>query len=725
MLHNKYKPLVIAVSFLSSGYTLPTFAQEVRSLQLEEVIVTAQRRQESLSEVPIAVSALTADMLSQRGIGDTASLTEVVPSVQLTTSGPSSMFFVRGVGNTNGGVGEEGANAFYVDGVYMPDLLQSVMKFNNIERVEVLKGPQGTLFGRNSTGGLVQVITKEPTEEFTGNISVGAANYDTYSTQAYVAGGLTETVKADLAISYSDQGEGWGENLITGDDVAKRRDWGLRSKVVWEPTDAAKITFAGEYGELKDDRATNWYIAPGTFGLSPQPGVLPSTPSPGDDFDTTATNPQFTDMTLYGGSVTAEIDLDWATFTSITAYRKMESDSGVDVDGGPLPLIAFHLEETANETYQQELRLASNSEGPFGWQAGMFYLNAKASMTPQSSSGLLFAPISRMLDYVEQDTQSISGFGEVNYYLTDATQIIAGLRYTKDERDFKGLQERYVSGLATPVQTVTDNDSTTDEEMSYRLALRHNLTDDTNLYASWNRSFKSGLFTMNSYPWGQVAPQTIDALEVGMKTSHFGNRLRVNAAVFYYEIDDYQARAVINNAQALQNAAKVEVEGVELEFEALLGQGLTLFGSATYTNSEFAEFPNATSLIPNPAFVGGNANGPVIDAKGNETPIAPNFAGSVGVSYAVPVADGELRMNALYSYNSGYYFDTENRLEQPSFSTVNASIGYYPTPDWGVEVWGRNLTDERHYIQRLGSNLSDMDVRAAPRTYGVTLNYHF
>ncbi|HMO67631.1 MAG TPA: TonB-dependent receptor, partial [Novosphingobium sp.] len=232
---------------------------------LSEIIVTAQRRQENLQEVPIAVTAVTAQSLAETGIDATRDLPQVIPSVQFTRSGPSGLFFVRGVGTTNAAAGEEGANAVYVDGVYMADLGQTINYFNNIERIEVLKGPQGTLFGRNATGGLIHVITREPGDELEVDAEFGYANYETVQARAYIAAPLAQGLAADIAVVKHHQNNGWGRNLTAGTKNKFQTYWGVRSKVVAEPSDSVKFVLAGDYLRNKDN-PVGWRIADGTIG---------------------------------------------------------------------------------------------------------------------------------------------------------------------------------------------------------------------------------------------------------------------------------------------------------------------------------------------------------------------------------------------------------------------------------------------------------------------------
>lgn len=718
-----FRRAVLPVVILATGSTaLAQPASDSQRLSgLEEIIVTAQRRQESLQDVPISVVALTADALQHRGVVDTIALPEVVPSVKYTSSGPSGIFFIRGVGNTNAGLGEEGANAFYVDGVFMPDLFQSVLMFNNIDRVEVLKGPQGTLFGRNSSGGLVHVITREPDQETEASIKVGYANYDKVTTQAYLGGGLTETVAADIAISTANQSDGWGKNLTNGSDVGKGWHGGMRSKVVWTPTDTAKFTLAADYMKLSSDTSNLWRLAPGSTGMGwpPSPATIRTAPL-GNEYHVESNDPINTRLRVAGASLTAEFDLNWATLTSITAARTLTNDSGIDVDAGPLPLLAIRL-DSETSSFQQELRLASNDADPFSWQAGVFLLKSSAELTGTETAGLLLQG-AMFSDDVEQTIESVAIFGEASYALTPATQVTAGLRYTRDEIDLDAHRNTIVEPLGI-VASQGRKDSATDEEVTWRLALRHDLTDNVNIYASYNRGFKSGLFTVMAAPWQRVEPQTIDAFEVGLKSELLDNRLRLNAAAFRYEIDNYQIRAVtgVGNSTLL-NAAEVEVDGLELEMEAVPFEGLSVFGSATWLDSEFSNFPNAPTYIP--SLVGGGVE-QTINAKGNDTPLAPSFAGSIGASYSLPVDRGELRVTGVYSYSGSYYFESDNRLKQPSYGIFNASLAWNPTAHWGIELWARNLTDKRHYVQMTGQQTGDWAARAAPRTYGVNVSYSY
>lgn len=713
--------------------------------QLDEIVVTAQRRAENLQEVPIAVSAVTANTLSEVGIEATNALPQIVPSVQMTRSGPSGLFFVRGVGTTNAAAGEEGANAVYVDNVYLGDLSQTINNFNNISRIEVLKGPQGTLFGRNATGGLIHIITEEPGQEFVLRGQVGYANYDTLSSKLYIAGPVNDMISADLALTSSDQGDGWGRNLTRNEDIHIQEFWGARSKVVVRPVDRLKLTLAGDFFKSDDNLAIAWRLEDGVVGTG-------GTRGPGG-FDTTSNMPAMTRLKIWGLSFTAEADLDFATFTSISAMRRTRNHSDFDVDGAQLNLVNIDY-VSRNKTFQQEFRLASNSTDPLAWQAGLFYLRSEAE-NDQQQRGLAFAPASLQGFNINSDltTNSYAAFGEATYAITESTRLTAGLRYTSDRRKFNGAQTPVTLAGVIGRPSVNPDPKLSYDEFTYRVALRQDITDDINVYASVNRGFKAGSFSLQAPLNAPVDPQFIMAYEVGLKSEFFDRRLRLNLAAYHYDIDDYQVRSAAvatPGSSVLLNAATVKVDGLDLEFEGALTRDWRVFGGFTVLDSRFDKFGGpgapvqAPIAYPNPAtcpaaLVGADNPGVLGagvrtggfttclgDASGNRMPMAPEFSASLGTTYNLAVGDeGNVRFSLLYSYNDGYVFEPDNIMNQGAFSLVNASIEYRPTDRYGIEFWVNNLTDEDYAVQKITTGTGVTTAMGAPRTYGVNLKVDF
>ncbi len=727
---------VLAWGMVSALAMVPSLAyaqaaEEPADNGVGDIVVTAQRREENLQDVPISVTAISSDTLAAVGVAGTTGISQIVPSVQMTTSGPSTIFFVRGVGNTSGNVGEEGANAFYVDGVYLGDLTSAGTKFNNIQRIEVLKGPQGTLFGRNSSGGLVNIITREPGDETVVQGKAGFGNYNTLQGQLYAATPLSDKVSIDVSLTGKDQQQGFGTNLATGRDVGLGWYWGARSKLVFRPGDATKIVLSGDYYKDHNDYVNGFYLTKGSVGTGGYryPG----------DYNLNTVDNGYAHIQTYGGSLTIEHEFDFATLTSITARRGVKVSSTFDADYTNLRLVNAFVPSRVN-TFQQELRLASATTRPFNWQLGVFYYNAKANVDGFRLTGLAFGGLNNGTSTrAEMKTDSYAAFGEAGYDLTDTTHIIAGVRYTKDERTYVGTVTTIQTGaiVAPPGQKLSTG------KVTYRVALRQDLTDKINVYASYNRGFKSGIFAATGNPADPaVGPQTIDAFEVGLKSQLFDNLVRFNLAGFHYKIDDYQIRAQPEPGRTLlQNAATVKVDGVEGELTIAPAKGLTFNFIGTYLNSRFADFPFSQFTYQSPATCNargatpagqttGSATGGGINcfgnASGNRTPLSPRFASSASVTYRADLGEqSELIFNALWNHSGRIYFEADNRLSQKAYNVVNFSFELRPNKNWGVELWGNNMFDERYYQTGVGGTTGDHSEYAPPRTYGVNLKFDF
>ncbi len=734
-----------AFAGLVTGIAAPqAYAQSTNAGGLEQIVVTAQRRAENLQQVPISVSAVTADTLQRVGINSTNLLPQIVPALQFTRSGASAQFFIRGIGTNNGAAGEEGANAVYIDGVYMGDLNQAINEFNNIERVEVLKGPQGTLFGRNAVGGLIHIITKDPGDKLTASGSLGYGTFQKVKGQLYVGGPLSETVSADLAITALNQNDGWGRNLTLNTRNRTQELWGVRSKFVIRPSDKLKVTLAGDYTKDDDDLSLGYHLPvsgfPGTGGNSGPSG-----------YDTTQNFPGFTHLRIWGLSATAEANLGFADLTSITAMRQVRNASTVDVDGGPLNIINLDFVSRAR-AYSEELRLASNSTGPLSWQFGIFYLRSEAR-NAQIQKGLAFAPtLFGQFIQASLNTDSYAGFGEVTYAITPTTKLTGGVRYTKDSRHFDGRSTAILANQTFLPTSRNPSTSLAYDEPSFRATINQQINDDISAYASFNRSFKSGSYSLQAPLNAPVNPQFINAYEVGVKSEWFNRMLRLNVSGYHYDITDFQIRSAAlatPGSSVLLNAATVKVDGVDVEFEAAPTDEVRIFGGFTVLNSRFSKFGGAGTALqgpivyPNPATcpANGTANpgllgpGPrtgglttcVGDLSGQKLFLSPSFTGNLGISYTTQLGSngGELRTSVLYTYNSGYKLESDGVFRQPHYNILSASVEYRPTERYGIEVWGNNLTKAYYLVNSLSSGTGSTQLSGAPRTYGVNLKFDF
>ncbi|MET0985241.1 MAG: TonB-dependent receptor [Steroidobacteraceae bacterium] len=689
---------------------------------LEEIVVTAQRRAENQQEVPIAVTTLTAAEIEGAGVTGTDNLRAVTPGLMFTTQQRSSQVFIRGVGSQSTGAGDEGAVATYIDGVYYPSSWGNVISFNNIERVEVLKGPQGTLFGRNATGGLIHVITREPQADFSSRVGVSYDNFDTVEGTLYATGG-GEQIAADIAAYGVHQGEGWGDDLTNGGDVNRKREQAVRSKIAWTPTDDDRLTLALDYSMNESDIGLIRTPIPGHVAVG---GVT----NPGSIYDFIGNFRRFddTEIEAYGGALKYERDLGGSSLSILTAYRKEDSAYKFDSDGTVATLVHSDLHEET-ESVQTEVLLTGSAQ-KLDWTGGVFLFNADSRFNLTQGSVL---PSLQWEGVRKQDTHSIAGFAQGTYSFTDTTRLTLGARYTRDKRNHSArdvaLPGLVVAGTPVPAGTAffTKQDDKTWGEWTYRVALDQKLTESVMVYASYNRGFKSGVYNLSTPNQPVVDPETIDAYEVGLKSEWFDHLLRFNLAAYKYDYKDIQLQQVAVGGALLFNAAEGDVKGVDVELQLApkldVGE-LTVSAGASFLDATYDSFPGAPISTPGPT--GGNITTSG-DAKGNDMTRSPPVTGNLAVDYFLPVAAGELGFNVNYYYNDGFYFEPDNRVKQDSYSIVNAQVAYSFGPDqrYRVRVFGKNLGDEEYFNSITEFAFGDQAVPGQPRTYGVGIDVNF
>ncbi len=689
---------------------------------LEDIVITAQRRGQSLQNVPISVTALTAADVQRSGADNSLNLANLSPGLQMNTQRSTLTPYLRGVGTQNGGVGEEGSIATYVDNVYVAMLAGANFALNNIERIEVLRGPQGTLFGRNATGGLIHVITRDPQFTPSLDVNLGYANYDTLSGNVYATTGLSDNVAIDFAGYYSNQRDGWGRNLTLGNDVNVRREWAIRSKLLIQATDALTIRISGDYNDRENDTGSTRTVIPGAtliggFGFQ------------GTIYDTQSNLPLDVSFNQWGVSLQADYDFGNTTLTSITAYRDGFQFNLFDQDASVLNLITAPLTEVT-ETFQQELLLVG-STGRLEYTLGafFFYSNAAFDLFQLRSSVIPAQNIDR---FSEMTTYSYAGFAQGTYRFNDRTSFTAGLRFTRDERERFGEDFAAAGSPAGAGTFLRDtNGNAFPNEVSYnkltwRFALDHRFSENVLGYGTISRGFKSGIFNLTNPYEPAVRPETLDAYEIGIKTDLFDRTFRFNLSGFYYDYKDIQLTRVDGGVTQLLNAATARIYGLDVEaiYSPRLSTGrLELRAALSYLNGEYLSFPGAPFTTRNPA--GGNTQVPG-DASGNDTIRTPPLTLSLGVDYRRPIGNHEIGFNVSYYYNDGFYWEPDNRYRESSYNLLNALVSFSgPDDRWRVSAFMRNITNERYYSVASFGTFGDQAAPGAPRTYGVSLGFRF
>ena len=728
-----YATSSVLISLLSSqSYARDT--TESSGAALEEIIVTAQKREEALQSVPVAITAVTADVLQSSGIQTTQDLAQIAPGLVFANTLDISQIFLRGVGTYNSAAGDENAVAMYVDGVYLSSMESGIFNLNNIERIEVLRGPQGTLFGRNAAGGVIQVITRNPQQELSGKVEAIGGSYDRWGGSLYMTGGITENLAADIAVIGHDQNGGYGRNLTTGTDAFYERDLNVRSKWLLD-LDRTKITLTGDYNWWKGDFNSRSVPAPGT--TPPDGSFYDGKYHTWSYFDTPPKNEQ------YGLALKIQHDFDWGSFASISSARKSTGEKSLDQSGGAVPFVLIHPYEWTAKTGTQEFQLVSPESSKISWAVGAFYYYDHSIYDPVDltvsrvaiTTPVFIPELNRTLDAPalvfplpqpavigfrnHQYTDSYAGYGQATMEVLPKTRLTAGVRYTWDQRKFRGQL------LGFPKV----NDKATADEITYRLAVDHDLAEGILAYASYSRGFKSGVFNLGGPPAPPVKPSTIDAIEGGVKTELFDRRVRLNAAGFYYDLKDIQQRSIVLGQNVLFNAAAATSYGGEFEIEAAASQRLTLRGSVAYLHAEFDSFPGAPLYWPNPVPNPlGGPSGYIAydgDAKGNTMPDSPEWTVIGGGSYELPTNFGNFRLTANASY-VGRTYNIDNRFSTDGETTVNATIDWMdPASKWNVQLTARNLFDNRYLASR-GPGLAPFsvtDVYAEPRTWELRVGY--
>ena len=724
---------VSAVAIALAGMpALSAAAQD--DLGLDVVVVTSQKRAENIQDVPISVTAISETELRNRSAESLRDLQDAVPNLSIysqTDFNPN--FIIRGVSSGARNVGFESSLGVYVDGVYMGRTSGFNQQLDDIERVEVLRGPQGTLFGKNSVSGALNIVTRRPGDDFEGSVFAEYGNFDHVHVGGYMSGPLVEGILAAKLSGYVRQRDGFVENINPdGPETVNNEDtWGVRGELRYTPVPALDIALRGDY-TAADRRVLNGEveaILSNPVGL-PLVGAVPGPRTVSID----GKNKE--DRTLSGTSLTAEYTFDSGyELTSITAMRNIEYGlPDADLDGEPASYLATdYIDEISQFT--QEIRLASPQDQRWRYIAGIYYLDQDSDSSRslvlgsdmRSTLGALGVPPALLNDltyFGTVETQSFALFGNLSVDITDRLELEGGLRYNKESKDLVFGQDGIdVLGLPT---IAPFSDEIEEEDLSPTIGLNFSPTDHTLLYARYARGFKSGGWNADilSSPDPEdiiFDAESIDSYEVGLKTDFFNRRARLNVALFHMSYEDIQVSRFnsVTSSFETANAAEARSQGFEVEFSARPAEGLDLSAAVGYADAEYKSYPDAA---------------PGVDLSGTRLD-APDLTLSAAAQYTRPIsANLEATGRLDYSYRSdtpGDGLDPTSALD--SIKTLNGRIGVTSQNGVSLFFWARNITDEDYVIAAYdGGNLAStigVEQRFAtygePRTYGVMLSFDF
>jgi len=685
---------------------------------LSEIVVTAQRRSERDVDVPITITTIDAAQLDAahvQTLGDIASLT---PALRFDTDGTFVQPTIRGVGTllaTSGG----GANVgIYVDGFYSPDPLLADFELLNVQNVQVLKGPQGTLFGRNTTGGAILVSTSKPSTESSAVFDVSYGRYDEQRYQAYATTGLTDRIAVDFAALYT-QGNGYTHDLVTGskDDGAYDK-WSVRTGLNFQLSDSVSILF--RYFHYYENDPT--LLEQGVYtsnGVPQSIGVIvPGTVFATAPNDTATTSRPFSFKKSDAGQITATFDFNFGTLTSYTQYMKDVTKQGNDLDDTTAPIYSYVL-PIIDTTFTQEFLLSSKREGPLQWTAGLFYLDYTDAYN-DVASGAGTGPYT-VFAYSSTDAVSFAGYADVTYQVTPDFFVTGGVRYSRDEtRD--AFYHEPTGNVYLPTLT---SDKTTP-----RIVLRYKPTDDSSAYFSVARGYKAPLLNVGGQTSVPVEAEDMTAYEVGYK--YIRHALSVDLSAYYYDYKNLQVSSYTGTESIVNNAATATIRGVdaELRYEVLTGLEF-LFGASyldarfkNYLESPYYEPPCLNFAACGPAY--GLLVSTMKDASGLEMPRAPEFTGNIGARYTTNLGGGKLGLSGNFYHTSSFFFDSSDQFRQAAYNILGLRADWTdPSDHYTFGLWGANVTDSHYLVGIQPSVLGIGTAWSSPATFGVEVRVKY
>lgn len=703
-----------------------------------DIVVTAQRRSESLQAVPISITALSGDTLVKSGIQDTERLSTLTPGliVQRSVVGKIS---IRGVGNENYTIAGDPGVAVHSDGVYVARAAAGLFDLFDIARVEVLRGPQGTLYGRNATGGVINVIPNKPTDRFEARIAGEVSNYNGYRIDGMVNVPLADGVALRVA-ALGNWRDGFTRNTNAQarargfEDFDSKDVKAVRGQLAYDGSSPLKARLTLEYIDDNSNLPAYKYLN--------RPGALPTadfgggaaaftpaflrTVNQGIELNlpgttrTVGSNADVFKTTQFGATLHLDYDLGGVTLSSITGYRDTKFNYLDDGDGSDVFFVNY-IQQDKSRQFSQELQLNGGGDR-LGWLVGGYYFHETGS----SFIALPFPFGANLPFYITVDgsagTDALAGFGELRWTPVDRLKITLGARYSHEKRD---ARYRYEVNFGAP-SVLNPNLRATFNAFTPRLVVDYEALHDIHLYASATRGFKSGGFNLLAVQPG-FAPEKVWTYEAGVKTQFADRKVTLNANVFYSKYDDIQVGQIVNLQSVLTNAAKATLKGAEVEFSARPDKAIELGATLAYLDAKYDRFCTGDPTRPTaPVSAGCSAANP-INLAGNTFPRAPKWTVSGTASYTVPVAGGGVTLRGDVRYQSKTFFTQFNRpqIAQKGYTVVNGRLGW--TSDGGkysVGAFVNNLFDKTYFTEVLESGAFNPQLVAQayvapPRTFGV------
>lgn len=736
-----------ASGLLFAAATMSAHAQEVPATETSptaepvettgDIIVTAQRRSERLQDVPLAITAVSAEAATQLGLRNMRDVTLAMPGTDFTVASGFLALFIRGVGVQYATPGLESSIAIYMDGGYIPRAggVNSLLDIVDPGTIEVLRGPQGTLYGRNATGGVVRVNSAAPTDKLEGRILAEYGRFDHKQVDGMLNVPVSDTLSVRLAGRYKKE-DGYITN-IDGTKLAATNNYTARGRFKWDPSDVLSITGGVEW-QRSNARTYNDALGLG----APSCYVCLSTGQTAPGFYEAVQNdtgPYYNRM--FRSDLRIGLSLGQFDLTSTTTYLNNISRQNADNDFTPSPVFNFNVHRNGGKAYSQEFQLTSNLDGPFNYLFGVNYFYDKSfidfSLTGSAYDFAVAATGTYPRNNNSVKTESVSAFVEGTYELTDQIKVTAGGRYTYDKRDIS-VNNSAGFGLFGAPASFTGSASFRAFTPRFVLAWDNG---PTNIYYSFTRGFKAGGFsTPSPFPGESVDPEKVFNHEVGIKNSMFGGKLRTSLAVFYYKNKGLQQQTIdaTGSGTKTENVGAAEGYGAELEINGDPMEGLVVGSSIGYLHAEYVSYPVASQICFDPAgasnvlFPNATLYQCAADLSGSRVPHAPRLTASLNASYTFDIGSWTANLAGVAQYRSRFLFwpgaGGDLKYDQEDGYVVANFSGYVSPPGEQLRLgfYLDNAFDKQYAVNRTTGQPYGVNFNAAkPRTYGVRAEYRF
>ena len=684
--------------------------------RLDDIIVVSRKRAtgEALQDTPVAATAFGAQQLEEAGVQDLTDVGRMAPSVSLQPSSQRGVqnFSIRGMGVSGSTPSDEPAVGIFQDGIYWGSNYGALNELFDMEGVEILRGPQGTLFGRNVTGGAVTVRSGRPSFTPSAEGTAGIGNYGLKEVSGVVTGPLIGDKLAGRLALQSKGLDGYFTNTVNGRDYGRSDSYIVRPSLTWQPTTTFSVTALAEWFSDAGDPTVVRGIAPCTIpGCAPNLATIEGFRTSDDYYDVAYNEPGYNDVDVFLGVVEANWDVFGGVLTSVTGVRNVRTRVLTDFDGTPS---AGFLQQIAQdqEQFSTELRFAADVGTFLSYTVGLYYFDQNFDFRERRSLNNNATNIATR-SYLDND--SFAAFADADFNITDSLTITAGVRYTEETKTASAAAFGSCS-LDFQTCTLTGPRTTSDENVAPRISVSYDLNDNQLMYASATRGFRSGGFSLRGT--ALVEPyqaEEVTAYEIGYKGDLLDRRLRLNIAGYHNTYDDLQ-RTVLGVSesagviQSVFNAAAATVSGVEAEITAIITNSFEVTAAYGYTDAKYDEFLG------------------VADPGSRKFVRIPENTGTLAARYERNLeSGGNIVARAAAQYTGDYFYDDTNLLKQKAYTLVDASLAYTaPSEIWTVTVWGKNLTEEEYspWGSTLGA-LGENRFPAAPRTFGVRISARY